>query len=114
MLKPVAAIAIAGYALTTAPAAQAFEPTDTIRIVNVALNDLVSLRLRPAGTDDWGPEELGGNQVAPNSYATVAIEYLRTGCFYDVLRKYADGRVKISHHVNLCGPSGTSVRFAEN
>jgi hypothetical protein len=96
-IAPLSASLLAALAL----AAPALAQDVTYQLNNDSALTLMEFYTSPANTDDWGPDILGANVIAPGGTGTVTIADGSAECDYDIMFVMEDGQEMVDT-VNIC------------
>lgn len=114
----VAAVALAGLAVTSLPAAAQYDRDGLQRWIQVQNVGPITIRefyMTDRDTNHWGRDLLGASVVPPGSQMRVYPQFgqrARGYCIYDMRVVYSDNRVNEVRRVNLC--EATAIRCNGN
>src|SRR3974390_360149 len=76
------------------------DPAGAVSIVNGTRTAMVSLQLRPSGTEDWQANVLQHRTLGVARAESVGLS--GSTCLYDLFCRFEDGHRQVKTHVNLC------------
>lgn len=91
----------ASLIIAAALATPALAEDVTYQLNNTSALTLMEFYTSPANTDDWGPDILGAEVIAPGGSGTVTIADGSSACVYDIMFVMEDGQ-ELVDTVDIC------------